>query len=77
MLHNPIDTHEAPTRPLARLAEATTAYLECVRLSVPYAEALGDRGGLVVDMLNSALLETEPGTPASIAFALADLEPGS
>lgn len=75
MVQNRIDTHDgAPGERLERLAEATTAYLECVRLSVPDAEALGDRGGLVVDVLNAALIETEPGTPASIRFALADLK---
>ena len=63
-------------RELRILKSATCHYLEILRSAAPTVDALGDRAGLLPDLIAVALDGRQPwtmGTPASIAGQLAEL----
>jgi hypothetical protein len=72
MVTNPNPT-TSPAETLSRLAEATTAYLEVLKLSQPDIEAMGDRACFLRDLVEAGLKPTEWGTVASIDLAIGDL----
>jgi hypothetical protein len=58
---------------LVRLAEASTAYLECLRAALPAVIRLGESGNFLRDQIDGALKPTEWGTVAAVDLAVREL----
>ncbi len=60
-----------------RLAQATRAYMECLKASLPAVVALGEPAGFLRDQIDGCLKSTEWGSAAAVDMAIRDLCCGS
>ncbi len=67
------DESEPVSLNIHRLKSATAHHIQCVEAAIPDAARLGDRGGHLLDLLESATFSTVLGSPASIAAAIGEL----